>query len=250
MTRKKSFAIRILGIVCAFVMALSIIPTSKVHAATGFDGGWGITHAAVPVYSSSALSNQIGTIYSAEGFSVLNHYGPYAYVEYSSSSGAKRGYIRWENVSIKDPSCVALVIRNSNLYYGNNTSAYQVSGSVSAGEIVAVLAKNDNWVYVEYNTPSGRKRGYMSYLNIDCYNRPDIFSDLYNFSKPGSDLPIRNTCNVRSGPSTNYPVIGTVSNEIVKSFGYETTGGWQEWTYIEYYVSGTSQKKSGFILPE
>lgn len=250
MTRKKNFTLRILGAMLVIAMILCIVPNPNVHAATGFDGGWGITNSTVPVYSNAAFSSQIGTIYSAEGFSVLNHYGSYAYVEYSSPSGAKRGYIRWNNASIKDPSCVALVTRNSNLYYGNNTSTYQVSGSVYAGEIVAVLAKNDDWVYVEYNTTSGRKRGYMSYSNLDCYNRPGWFSDLCNYDNKGRDWYVSGTYNVRSGPSTQYPAIGTVSNETVKYFDIETTGGYNEWHYIEYTVNGTSQKKSGFILPQ
>ena len=252
MTKKIKLEKRLLSLAIALAMLFCILPPASANAATGFDGKWAMTESnSVPVYGNSSLTSRIGAVNSTEGFSLLYWYdynGTCAYIEYSTSSGAKRGYIRWDggNMFYQDPSCVALVTRNCNLYYGTNTSAYQVSGSVSSGEIVAVLAKNDDWVYVEYNSPSGRKRGYMSYSNLDCYNRPSWFKDLYTYQNSGYDKPVSGTYNVRSGPSTQYPAVGTISNEVVKAFDTYTIGGVHVWTYIEYNTAN-GQKKSGFV---
>lgn len=247
MTSRINFKMRLIGLVTIFALLFSIIPPVSASAADEIDGFFGMALEQINVYSNASLSTKIGTIYAYEGFSVLNYYRTYAYVEYSTSSGAKRGYIKWENAQMLDPSCIALVTKTSNLYYGTNTSTYQVAGTVYSGELVAVLAKNDDWVYVEYNTTSGRKRGYMSYSNLSCYNRPAAFIDLYTYKKEGSEMYISGTFNVRSGPSEQYPVIGTISNETVLYYTYVTTAGWHEWKYIDYYTSN-GQRKSGFFL--
>lgn len=237
---------------CALILALvtivSIFSVSTVYAAEDYDGSWAFATSTTPVYSNPVGGSQIGTIYGYEGVTLLKREGSSCYIEYSTPNGAKRGYVQY-GLSFMDPSCVAKVTRTSTLYYGNNTSVYQASGTVYAGEFVSVLAKNDNWVYVEYNTNSGRKRGYMSYSNLYCYNRPDVFLDLYNYNNAGYVDYVNGSYNVYSGPSTQYPIIGSISNENVTFLDGYSMDGVYTWSYIEYYVNGTSQKKSGFILP-
>lgn len=218
------------------------------NAAENYDGSWAYSYESQSVYSDYTGTNKIGTVYAYEGFTVLYHTAGHPYIEYSTSNGAKRGYILGSSIAYMSPSCVAKVIRTSTLYYGNNTGVYQASGTVYSGEFVAVLAKNDNWVYVEYNTNSGRKRGYMQYSNLECYNRPGVFEDLYMYGNSGYDQYVSGTYNVRSGPSTQYPIIGSISNESVLVLDSYSMDGVNEWAYIEYYVNGTSQKKSGFAL--
>lgn len=247
MKKMFTFKKRLMSLVLTLMTVMSVIPAATVNAAENYNGGWAMADQTISVYSDVSCTTKIGTIYQHEGFTMLNNLGyNKAYVEYSTSSGAKRGYVSG-GYGYMNPSCVAVVTTSSTLYYGNNTGTYQVAGTVYSGELVAVLAKNDNWVYVEYNTNSGRKRGYMPFTNLSCYNRPGIFRDLYNFKNSGWSEYVSGTYNVRSGPSTQYPAVGTISNENVTILGSESTGGYT-WSYIEYTVNGSSQKKSGFVL--
>lgn len=240
---------RMLAFVMMLLTALSIIPVSRVNAAENYNGCAAMTHSNVTVYNG-VNGSKSGTIYAQEGVTVLNFLdNGWAYVEYSTSSGAKRGYV---NLSASDmgcsmgTTCVAKVNTTSNVYYGTNTSAYNKAGTVYSGEYIVVLAKNGDWVYVEYNTTSGRKRGYMSYYNLTCYNRPSVFPDLYTYNKNGDDMYV-GSYNVYAGPGVNYAKVGSVANETVTIFN-NFQDGRIEGAYIEYYVTGTSQKKSGFIL--
>lgn len=242
---------RILSLALALVSLLALFPSNIVSAAENYDGGIAYANVALTVYSDSSCSTSKGTIYQHEGFTVLNTSGLVSYVEYSTSSGAKRGYVKNTNSSINyrtSNTCVAMITNSSTVYYGTDTSSYSAAGSVYAGELVVVLAKNDDWVYIEYNTTSGRKRGYMSYSNLSCYNRPAYFDDLYTYSGLGSDEYVSGTHYVRSGPTEQYPIIGTVSDEYVRYIHLTAVEDSTENWYIEYTVTGTNTKKSGFLF--
>lgn len=255
MVIRKNFKVRLLALVTTFAMLLSILSPVSAGADTEFDGYFGITSQDVNVYADETFSSKIGTVYANEGFSLLYFFGRYdygyygAYIEYSTPSGARRGYVDWleAHASIIAPSCIAMVTETSNLYYGTNTSQYQVSGTVYTSELVAVLARNGDWAYVDYNTTSGRKRGYMSFSHLKCYSRSDELSDLYTYNKAGTDMDVSGTFNVRSGPSDQYPIIGSISNETVKYFTYVNYDGLHQWNYIEYDTAN-GQKKSGFYI--
>lgn len=234
------------------VILFLAISVSSVNAAN-YNGAYGMMYSKTTVYSDLKCTKKIGTVYAHEGVTILNFTnnqdGKVLKIEYSTSKGAKQGYIRQSggNVGYLDNTCVAKVTKKSDLYYGNSTSKYQKSGTVYEGELVVILAKNGSWVYVEYNTKNGRKRGYMSYSNLVCYNRPSIFSDLYNYNNSGTKEYISGKYSVYSGPSEKYPVIGYVNNENVTWFSNYSDGS-IEGAYIEYNVNGSTQKKSGFIL--
>lgn len=237
---------RFVSMLFALLMVLTIFPMATVHAAT-YNGGAGCAESKLTVYKSVDGANY-GTIYKGEGFTILNFLsGDWLYVEYSTSNGPKRGYVERlnGNVGHYDPSCVAKVTKDSSLYYGNSTSKYPKSGSVYKDEIVAVLAKSDSWVYVEYNTNSGRKRGYMLNANLSYYNYKTMDPLLVKKSK--TPEKINGSYDVYSGPSDQYPVVGSISNEKIE---YLDTihEGTKVIYYIRYNLTGTSQKKTGFII--
>lgn len=112
---------RMLAFVMMLLTALSIIPVSRVNAAENYNGCAAMTHSNVTVYNG-VNGSKSGTIYAQEGVTVLNFLdNGWAYVEYSTSSGAKRGYV---NLSASDmgcsmgTTCVAKVNTTSNVYYG------------------------------------------------------------------------------------------------------------------------------------
>ena len=225
------FKRRFVLLALVLVTMLTLFPMTQAHAAEDWlYGGQEIAWENLPVYSDRYGSSRIGTIFKYEGFTVLRDNFPerYWWVEYSTSNGAKRGYLIFEysDEVHQRGSGLATVKNTTSLYYGTNSYDYQKSGTVYAGEYIVILAKNDDWVYVEYNTTSGRKRGYMSYSNLNVINRPGVFA----------------------GPTTQYPSIGYIENEEVINYGYYWLESGERSTYIEYYVNGTNQKKSGFIV--
>lgn len=169
------------------------------------------------------------------------------FIEYSSSAGTKRGFLFNASFTMPIPTCVARVLNSCNLSYGYNSRFnYATAGSLSAGEYVCILAKNNDWAYVEYNTPSGRKRGYMSYSNLSTYHKPWSFADLFGYN---DDIGISSgrfsATEIYSGPGSSYPVIGSLdNNETI--YGYYDIEGTM-YRYVEYYITGSSTRKSGYI---
>lgn len=239
-----------------FFLTLAVIigtyPSISASAAESYNGGWAFSKEKHNVYSTANGESIIGSI-GREGITVLSQSGSTYYIEYSTSKGAKRGYIKNPNIdtSYLASSCVAKVVTNYNLYYGPNTSTYaSTGGSVYAGEYVAVIAKEGNWVYVEYNTNSGRKRGYMPYANLYCYNRPTYFADFYMSNKVRMwELSEGTVKNTYFGPNDEgtYGKVGYIdhSDSPAKVYYAYYYGNGEAFHYTEYTVGG--KIKSGFF---
>lgn len=252
MKKNTKLAKRIVSLVLVFIAVFTMFPMVHVKAdEEHYYGGQEIAWQDFVVYSSTDWTTRIGKIYKYEGFTVLLQNGPYGYlwVEYSTSNGPKRGYIQIPNDEWGGRADgLAKVKTYSNVYYGTNTSSYRRAGSVNANETVAILAKNDDWVYIEYNTTSGRKRGYMSYSNLEVYNRPNSLPDLYTYKKDADLVYMEGTYTVYSGPTSLYTVVGSVSDEYVTQYGIDVVFSNNISYYIEYLVDGTHEWKSGFIV--
>lgn len=254
MKKISNFKKRILSLIIAMMTLLTIFPVTPAMAATPTDNLYGgqrnAWDSSLTVYDSPNFTNKIGTIYQYEGYSVLGVVTGGFYVEYSTSNGPKRGYTK-ELVEEKSwgSTCLAVVTSSTAVYYGTSTTVNPIVGNVYTGELVTVLAKNDNWIYVEYNTNAGRKRGYMSYSNVHCYNRPGVFYDIYTYENPGKTHYVSGTYTVYTGPSKNYAPAGKISNENITIIDREYMGdGTRMSMYIEYNVSGSAPRKSGFIV--
>ena len=246
MSRKFNIKKRIVYLLMALMMVLTIVPTTTASAATSYDGGQAYANAKLTVYKS-VNGATYGTIYKNEGFTILNYLSNnWLHVEYSTSNGAKRGYVKKtsSNIDVELATFVANVTKDSNLYYGNSTSKYMKSGEVYKGEVVTVLDTNSSgWAYIEYNTSEGRKRGYMSsYKSKLSYNQSVLVAGLM-LDGNLEDKKVSGYKDVYSGPSTQYPVIGSVSDESVDY--YEFSDGV---LYIKYKVDGTTKLKSGYIF--
>ena len=83
---------RILSIFLAIVTIMLAFPMTT-FTAEHYNGGWAMSGATQTVYSNSSGSSAIGTIYDHEGMTVLSVSGNTAYIDYSTPSGAKKGYL-------------------------------------------------------------------------------------------------------------------------------------------------------------
>lgn len=241
---------RILKKLLAISLAITTVLTMTAFTASAEDyssGGYALSTANQTVWQSNSTSSaQVGTLYALEGFTILYGVGDNLYIEYSTSSGAKRGYLvnplvdwRWT-----DTSAAAYVKSTTNLYYGPNSGTYELAGTVYAGEFVAALAAEGNWAYVEYNTTAGRKRGYMPVSSLTIYNQRVWNGSFYTAGSPTST---GGRIYIRSGPGDNYPSIGYVENENFKVGTRFPLYGNYVYRYVEYTVDSSGKIKSGYI---
>lgn len=252
----KSRAKSLFILVLPLLLMISLIPMQKAQAYTFYSGGFALSTATQNVYSSASSGSKIGTIYKSEGITVLEVSGNTALIEYSTSSGTKRGYLYnpsyWLHVYSNNPSTdnssVAYVNTSASVYYGPSSSGYQRVGSVSAGEYVVVFGESNGWAYIEYNTTSGRKRGYVPVNNIEIFYWNRLKGNLKDVSVNNGTTWISGRRYVYAGPSTQYFTVGYVQDENVIEYDamYRDADG-NLYQYIEYYVNGTSTKKSGFM---
>lgn len=250
------------------------VPMSSISNISGgtpveddFWGGYAISNSAQTVYSCDDFSTKlsIGSISAQEGVTRLYGYNSTAsngqtysvlFIEYSTSSGAKRGYVFNPDFSYPyDETCVGRMTMGCNTYYGASDSlscwgsgtTFGKAGFVGDGEYVAVLAKNGDYMYIEYNTSAGRKRGHVSSTYVKLYNSPGHFMDVPYYSS-GTITLGTSYQDVRSGPGSAYPIIGSVSNEDVVLWLGEKINGYR---IGQYMITGTSTVKTGyFYAPE
>lgn len=253
----KSIKKKIITFVLSIATLITALPlgSSVAFAADNYDGGWALVRNSngQEVFNESSLKTHKGTVYAAEGVTVLKVSGNSAEIQYSTSGGPKKGFVPVSSLytNLLAKTCVAKVSNSSKIYYGRSSS-YSTCGSVSAGELVAILAKNGSWVYVEYNTTSGRKRGYMLYSNLSCYNRPGSFPDLYTYNNKGIGTHhYTHGSKIYSGPSYQYTTVTTLKQtvDLVYYGSYSNpafASGSVEYEYVEY-VDSDGIRKSGFI---
>lgn len=213
-------------------------------------GGQNFANTTVNIMScdDTDIDVSLGTVYAGEGMTVLYTYGysdanksyNIAYVEISTPSGTKRGYIPSSALAgINYPSSVARVTDTNSAYSGPDSSYVKLGGAYY-NEFVTVLAKNtgNDWVWVEYNTSDGRKRGFMDYSKLHNYNHPGMYNDLPVFN---SLKQATQQLTVYGGPSTNAANIGLIYNqEVVSQLNSE-----RGFAYIEYNTTGGA--KRGYV---
>lgn len=194
-----------------------------------------------------SISTTVGTVYAGEGLTLLYDYGyvgdngsyRIAYIEISTSTGTKRGYVYNDQLNAPNYNTSVARVTATNPAYSGPDSSYVKLGGAYYNEFVSVLAKEDDWVFVEYNTTSGRKRGFMSYTNLYNYNHPGAYNDLPN--KQGLKQATQQLI-VYGGPNSNNANIGSIFNqEVISLFGIENG-----YAYIEY--STANGAKRGYVL--
>lgn len=189
-----------------------------------------------------------GSLGAGESLTVLGEIvGSYVYVEYSTSSSSKRGYILTSRLNGNKYGVLGKVYQSSvNVYAGPSIDIYYKCGSVYDNEVVVILEKGvhdaTSWYYIEFNTSTGRKRGYVpqSTINMMGSSYVNTFSGDLGYAVAEQDLA------VRYGPHHSYPQIGSISAKEVITRLRDNVGG-ANYTYIEYQYSGG--KKRGYVTP-
>lgn len=227
----------------------NIVANPAVHEEV-LTGGYRYANSKITVYSCDDLSIavSVGSVSANEGITLIYNYGysgsngsyNISYIEYSTSGGTKRGYTKSENISNVDyPTSIARVIDTNSCYAGPDSYYFKLGGSYY-NEYVSILAKNTNndLVFVEYNTTSGRKRGFMSYSKLSNCNHPGNYNDLPECYSLRKNTQQQDTY---SGPNTSAAKLGLIYKDEVVSICSSERG----WAYVEYHSS--SGTKRGYV---
>ncbi|AVQ95882.1 hypothetical protein DRA42_06350 [Ethanoligenens harbinense] len=212
------------------------VPTADYHG-----GYYNAPNANLNVYYLPTVSGlSVGSIYAYEGATVLETSGNIAYIEYSSPSGTKRGYVWTSQLCSRHDGVIGIVTASSTPVYAGTDTHFASVGSIDRTEYTVILKSSGLWAFVEYNTPSGRKRGYTWVENIgDHYslsNLPSI-EITRNLGVSTANLP------AYTGPNPNYAQMGSVFAGDQVNIITENEYGW---CYVEYYTGGSASKR-GYV---
>lgn len=236
------------------------IPASVVSSYSGgtpteedFYGGYcyATTELDVRTCDDFSLTAPVGTLYKNEGCTFLFSYqmgsNEVAFIEYATSSGTKRGYVYSRYLNFPCETIVCVAKENIAVYGGPSNTTYANFGTIYENELMSLLAKEGNWIYVEYNTTKGRKRGYVEWNKVDPrdYTAGTYFNDFYTTPSNSACHVIDEKVTVYGGPTTDYANIGSVNYENITSFW--TNNSTFNLTCIEYVVTSTGLLKRGYI---
>lgn len=249
MISKTNFKMRLLVIALSLIAVLTSIPVSTVHASFYTDDCLAQTiNNRHTVYASASTATYKGQLFAGETFTILESTGDFYHIEYSTSSGTKEGYVKHSSdIAIYTTSTYVSNVRStSTVYFGPNSSSYETVGTVYAGENVVVLAVGDSWNMIEYNSPSGRKRGYVPQSSLTWGNRRfKDMSGLPVFSERNSQyVYVSSTTNVKAGPTQQFPTIGSVNSNDNPIIYANIAGGYY---YVRYKVDSSGKYKTGYI---
>lgn len=199
---------------------------------------------------------KVGTLGQYEGCTFLFSYmvgdKNIAFIEYSTSTGTKRGYVYSDYLVFPYETIVCIANEELVVYSGPSTSHAQL-GKLYANELMSLLAKEGNMIYVEYNTTGGRKRGYVDWTKVNPrdYVEGTNFKDFYEKTQIGkinTGAWVNSRQIIYGGPNTTYANIGAVNCEDIIDYNTEISPQFPL-TYVEYYITGSTQKKCGYMDP-
>lgn len=245
------FKSRCFYLVLSLYVIIALIPTVSANATDDIDGGWAITKEYTLVYGYDG--KQIGSLSANEGFTAFDKSTTNMRIEYSTPKGLKEGFLHNANNSnidrnYLDKTCAAYVKTTFNVIYGPNANEYAMAGTVYAGEYVTVLGRDGYWAYVEYNTTAGRKRGCIPYSYLICHNEPNL--DSAHLFYAIDELYPSHRVDLRSGPGTAYPIIGSIDqSDAGKAYiTWNGEAGGHSYSIVRYTITATGELKTGYII--
>ncbi len=255
MIKKSSFLKRFVAFLIALTMMFGSF--SYVYAAGQYDlYGFAIALNEATVYLGGPGSGSTGKIFKGEGVTVLNDaqiYGDskgstYYKIEYSTINGPKCGYVGTSNIICFPATTAVTILQTSSVWYWPDTNKFQTIGTVYQGERVVLLGVGNGWCYIEYNTNSGRKRGYVS---KSCIGSDKGITSSWPQYRETKNLD--KAYDVYAGPSRQYVRVGSVSKGELVDFLDFAPGSYHGNTktqYIAYNVPGQKMKAGYIIISE
>jgi hypothetical protein len=211
---------------------------------------WG-TYSVTVSYGSIANTEGVTLLYDYK-VNYKNELYQVGFIEYWTGNGMKRGYVKMEYLSNPFSSTLLKADSKKITYTGPNSERFTSgTGAIGANEYVCVLGYTENYLYIEYNTKTGRRRSFCfkSDLGIDntsslgIIHLPDLQMSQGFLSDTNHEVSFgpgkANSLCAYVGSIGNKESVyrqSTTGNNPYNQFGY---------TYIVYYAG--ESLKGGFV---
>ena len=225
-------------------------------------GGYRYANQGVDIKSRGLYSVAVsyGSLSNTEGATLLYdyrmNYGSEQYqvgfVEYWTGNGMKRGYVKMEYLSNPYKTTIAKASSKKTTYTGPDSSRFTSgTGTIGANEYVCVLGYTGNYVYIEYNTNTGRRRAFCNKSDLGISTPSSLgIPQLPNLQMSQGYLSSSKQ-DVSAGPgkvNSLCTYVGAIGEK--ESVYRQTTSGTNPYnqlgyTYIVYYAG--ESLKGGFV---
>ncbi len=225
-------------------------------------GGYRYANQGVNIQSRGLYSVAVsyGSLSNTEGATLLYdyrmNYGSEQYqvgfVEYWTGNGMKRGYVKMDYLSSPYKTTIAKASSKKTTYTGPDSSRFTSgTGAIGANEYVCVLGYTGNYVYIEYNTNTGRRRAFCDKSDLGISTPSSLgIPQLPNLQMSQGYLSSSKQ-DVSAGPGKANSLCAYVGAIGEKESVYrQTTSGTNPYnqlgyTYIVYYAG--ESLKGGFV---
>lgn len=207
-----------------------------------------------------------GSVSATEGVTLLydyymnyeDHQYQVGFIEYWTATGMKRGYIKMQYLTNPFSSALLKASGKKVTYTGPNSSRFTSgTGAIGANEYVCALGYTNDYIFIEYNTTTGRKRAFCNKNDLRISNPGNLgitklptiqMTQGYISSKKqnvsaGPGIPV--TTDTPSGLCSYVGAIGQTESVYRQLANGNNPYNQLGYTYIVYYAGNSL--KGGFI---
>ena len=231
-------------------------------------GGYRYANSAQNIQSRGLYTVAVsyGSVSTTEGVTLLYDYNinyenqqyQVGFVEYWTANGMKRGYIKTQYLTNPFSSTLLKASAKRVTYTGPNSSRFTSgTGAIGANEYVCALGYTNDYIFIEYNTTTGRKRAFCNKNDLGVSNPGNLgitqlptmqMTQGYISSKKqdvsaGPGIPV--TSDTPSGLCYYVGAIGQTESVYRQSTSGNNPYNQLGYTYIVYYAG--SSLKGGFV---
>lgn len=128
-----------------------------------------------------SVATEYGSISSTEGVTLLYSYNinngsevyQVGFIEFWTANGMKRGYVKMQYLENPFNSTLIKSSQERVTYSGPNASMFNIStdtGKIGVNEYVCALGYTGDYIFIEYNTNTGRRRAFCAKSDLGITN--------------------------------------------------------------------------------
>ena len=247
-----------------YVLKSNILKTSTTTISDEvITGGYRYANESTGVQSRGLYSVSVsyGSVSNTEGVTLLYDYivtdnntsYKVGFIEYWTGTGMKRGYIKMQYLNNPFSTKLLKVESQKITYTGPDTSKFTSgTGAIGPNEYVCLLGYTEDYLFIEYNTKTGRKRAFCTKYDLGIDSPASLGITQLPTIQRNQGYISNNSQNVSAGPGVANKLcsyIGAVGkNECVYRQSSAGINPYNQlnYTYIVYYVGDSL--KGGFVL--
>lgn len=225
-------------------------------------GGYRYANQNVNIQSRGLYSVAVsyGSISNTEGVTLLYDYNinhgsevyRVGFVEIWTGNGMKRGYVKMQYLENPFTTKLAKASQKVTTYTGPNTSRFTAgTGAIGVNEYACVLGYTGDYLFIEYNTNTGRRRAFCNKSNLGISSPSSLGVQQLPTLQMSQGYIASQGNDVSAGPGTAYSLCAYVGAIGQKENVYrQSTSGTNPYnqlgyTYIVYYAG--ESLKGGFV---